>query len=620
MCGIAGIINFENNKIKNSRLLSMMQSIRHRGPNDQGIHELQNVGLVHTRLSIFDLSAAGHQPMISDCNQFVIVFNGEVYNWPEIRKKLKRKTWKSKTDTETILYAYIEKGEECLGMFNGMFAFAIYDKKKKKLFAARDRIGIKPFYYGKLNKEFYFGSEIKALISAGFKKEVSYEAIYDFIRWGLIDHCEQTFFKNIFSLKPGHYLNVDVKGHLEEKRYWDLAKISLDKPKINLPEAIEKFRLLLEDAIDLRLRADVKVGSFLSGGVDSSILTSHLIDKLDNKNVECYTYEFDTGGMGESYYAKNVAKNLGIDNKISTLAFKDVPNYFEKVLWNEEMPITSLRVLAAHKLYEEYKNGATIILEGHGGDHIGAGFEYYFIPHILDVIEIHGPDKGMKELGKFMRIYGVEKKDYLNKFFNGICSLINLGSCTQDGTPFIKQECINSELLDTNKPTRVKFEKKFQSNLLSAQYTDMFHHNLPRVLRYADRGSMAVGRETRVPFLDHRLVEFSFSTSAQARINGVTQRYFMREAAKQLLPNNILKQPKRSIVDPQRRWMQKELHEWIMDIFNSKSFKNRGIFNQTKVIEEYKNYCKQKKPITGFHIFQYINIEMWFRIMVDKKI
>ena len=148
----------------------------------------------------------------------------------------------------------------------------------------------------------------------------------------------------------------------------------------------------------------------------------------------------------------------------------------------------------------------------------------------------------------------------------------------------------------------------------------MFHHNLPRVLRYADRGSMAVGRETRVPFLDHRLVEFSFSTSAQARINGVTQRYFMREAAKQLLPNNILKQPKRSIVDLQRRWMQKELHEWTMDIFNSKSFKNRGIFNQTKVIEEYKNYCKQKKLITGFHIFQYINIEMWFRIMIDKKI
>ena len=617
MCGIAGIINFENKKIENNRLVSMMESIRHRGPNDQGISELFNVGFVHTRLSIFDLSAAGHQPMISDCNRFVIVFNGEVYNWPEIRKKLKRKDWKSKTDTETILYAFIENGKECLSMFNGMFAFAIYDRKNKKFFAARDRIGIKPFYYGIFDKEFYFASEIKALISAGFKKEVNYNAIYDFLRWGLIDHCKETFFKNILSLKPGHYLNIDSDGSIEENRYWDLTKITFDNSRINLPEAIEEYNALLKNAIDLRLRADVKIGSFLSGGIDSSILTSHLVNKLSSENIECYTYEFDTGGAGEGNYAKQVAEILGVKNKISTLAHKDVPNYFEKVLWHEEMPITSLRVLSAHKLYEEYKNGTTIILEGHGGDHIGAGFEYYFIPHILDVIEVHGPDKGMNELIKFMNVYKVENKNYFKKFFDGICSLVNLGSSTQDGTPFIKQECIDRSLLADNKPTRVKFDKKFQSNLLSAQYTDIFHHNLPRVLRYADRGSMSVGRETRVPFLDHRLVEFSFSTSAQARINGTTQRYFMREAAKQLLPENILQQPKRSIVDPQRSWMQIELRDWIMDIFNCKSFKSRGIFNQAEVLKEYENFCKEKKPRTGFHIFQYINMEMWFRTMID---
>ncbi len=619
MCGIAGIINFKDKKIENNRLSSMMQSIRHRGPNDQGIFGFGSVGLVHTRLSIFDLSNAGHQPMISDCKQFVIVFNGEVYNWPEIRKKLKRDDWKSKTDTETILYAFIEKGEECLSLFNGMFAFVIYDKKNKKIFAARDRVGIKPFYYGRQNEEFYFGSEIKALISGGFKKEASHEAIYDFLRWGLIDHCEQTFFKNVFSLKPGHFLNIDSNGHIKEKRYWDLAEITLNNSVINLPDAIEQYRSLLEDAIDLRLRADVKIGSFLSGGVDSSILTSRLVDKLDKNNIECYTYEFDTGSAGEGQHAKEVANSLGISNKLSTLAYKEVPTYFEKVLWNEEMPVTSLRVLSAHKLYEEYKDGPTIILEGHGGDHIGAGFEYYFAPHIMDIIESHGPEQGVNELVKFMDMYGVEPKDRLKKFFNGISSIANVGSSTQDGTPFVKQECIASDLLAAHEPIRVKFKKKFQSNLLSAQYTDIFHHNLPRVLRYADRGSMAVGRETRVPFLDHRIVEFSFSTSAQARVNGVTQRYFMREAAKNLLPNNILKQPKRSIVDPQRSWMQKELHDWIMDIFNSKSFKHRGIFNQEKVVQEYQNYCKQEKPVTGFHIFQYINIEMWYRSMIDPN-
>ena len=619
MCGIAGIINFENKIIDRKRLVSMMKSIIHRGPNDQGINEFQNVGFVHTRLSIFDLSHAGHQPMISDCEKFVIVFNGEVYNWPEIRKKLKRKFWKSKTDTETILYAYIEKGEECLSLFNGMFAFAIYDKKKKILFAARDRIGIKPFYYGLSNKEFYFGSEIKALTSSGFKKEANYEAIYDFLRWGLIDHCNQTFFKNIYSLKPGHYLNVSLNGSIEEKRYWDLAKITSENTKINLPQAIEEYNSLLDNAIDLRLRADVKIGSFLSGGVDSSILTSRLINKLGKKNIECYTYEFDTGSNGEGPYATEVANYLGIKNKVSTLSHKEVPSFFEKVLWHEEMPVTSLRVLSAHKLYEEFKHGTTIILEGHGGDHIGAGFEYYFIPYIMDIIDKDGPEKGMKVLENFMKVYGIKPKDHLKKFFNGIWSLANLGSSTQDGTPFVNKVCIDYDFLNSHQPIRVKFNKKFKSNLLSAQYTDIFHHNLPRVLRYADRGSMAVGRETRVPFLDHRLVEFSFSTSTEARINGVNQRYFMREATKKLLPDKILNQSKRSIVDPQRRWTQKELQEWILDIFNSESFKSRGVFNQEEVIKEYKNYCKQEIPITSFHIFQYINVELWFRLMIDNN-
>ena len=296
--------------------------------------------------------------------------------------------------------------------------------------------------------------------------------------------------------------------------------------------------------------------------------------------------------------------------------YKDVPNYFEKVLWNEEMPITSLRVLSAHKLYEQFKDGTTIILEGHGGDHLGAGFEYYFVPHIMDIINLYGPEKGMKEINNFMELYKVKPKDRLKKFLNGIFAVANPGSCTQDGTPFVKQECIDENLLALHQPVRIKFKRKFRSHLLNAQYIDLFHHNLPRVLRYADRGSMAVGRETRVPFLDHRLVEFSFSTSARARINGISQRFFMRETAKNVLPDSILNQPKRSIVDPQRQWMQAQLHDWIMDIFSSKSFKERGIFNQQNVLKEYKNFCNQKKPLTGFHIFQYLNIEMWYRKII----
>jgi asparagine synthase (glutamine-hydrolysing) len=619
MCGIAGILDFNNKSIKKNEIQSMIDSISHRGPDGEGTFLEDSVGLGHKRLSIFDLSMAGKQPMKSSDDRFIITFNGEVYNWPEIRKQLKKSNWISKTDTETILHAFIEFGPECLKLFNGMFAFAIWDKKEKKLFLARDRVGIKPLYYGNYKGRFYFGSEIKALFAAKFPREPNYEIVNDFLQWGLIDHSNETFFKGVKSLKPGCYMEINLQGEVRTKTYWDLVSIVNNRKVIDTSDAIVEYKNLLQDSIALRVRGDVPVGVFLSGGIDSSILAAQLVKNNTVKDLEAYTYDFKTSNAGEGKYASEVAKWLGLKQKISNLDYKEIPNYFSKVLFHEEMPITSLRVVAAHKLYEEFApTGSTVVLEGHGGDHVGAGFEYYFMAHLLDLIKREGTLSAYSSMQKYMDIYNIPENKKLEKLFNVIGAINRIGSSTQDGVPFVKNNCLNEEFITSQISSRIEFPRPFSSHLLNAQYIDLFFHNMPRVLRYADRGSMAVGREARVPILDHRIIEFCFCTTENARINNNQQRYFMRKATEEFLPKKILQRPKRSIVDPQKHWLQNELKDWVMDVFTSKSFRERGIFNQSEVMNEYKNFCLSEKPATGFHIFQYLNVELWFREMIEK--
>ena len=618
MCGIAGIFDFQSRPVDNNTVLSMIDSLAHRGPDGQGVYLDGFVGLGHRRLSIFDLSSAGAQPMISPDGNYVITFNGEVYNWPEIRKNLSNKNWRSQTDSETILHAYIEHGKSCLKLFNGMFAFAIWDKQNQSMFLARDRIGIKPLYYSFNSNRFYFASEIKALFAANFPRRPNNDIISDFLQWGLIDHSDQTFFEGIKCLNPGHYMEVDSTGNKTLNRYWDLFEIVKDRREIASFEAIETYKDLLEDSIKLRVRSDVPVGVFLSGGVDSSILAAQLVKNKTVEGLEAYTYDFETGDAGEAEYASEVAQWLGIQQRISKLGSHEVPDLFNKVLFNEEMPITSLRVIAAHKLYEEYApSGSTVVLEGHGGDHVGAGFEYYLMAHLMDIIMREGTNAAYDSMLKYMDIYNIKENERLKKLFNFVGAISRVGSSTQDGISFINRRCFSKDFISEEIPHRVNFPRPFNSHLLNSQYIDLFFHNLPRVLRYADRGSMAVGRETRVPILDHRIVEFSFCTSEQARVFENQQRFFMRKASEDLLPKEILSRPKRSIVDPQRSWLKCELKSWITDIFSSKSFSERGIFDQKEVLKEYKNFCNQERPLTSFHIFQYLNLELWFRELID---
>ena len=612
MCGIAGIVSMNGSPVREDFVRSMIRVLAHRGPDDEGIFCSGGVGLGHKRLSIFDLSAAGHQPMTSHDGRYVISHNGEVYNWPEIRKQLLFSDWRSKTDTETILQAYIERGPDCLERFNGMFAFAIWDTEERILFLARDRVGIKPLLYGEHDGRFYFASEAKALFAAGFPKQVGEKAIYDYLRWGAIDHGRDTFFKGISCFPQGHWMRISARRGTEIRNYWDITEIVLQSPTVNKDDATERYGELLRESIALRARSDVSIGAFLSGGVDSSIVVSQLT-KARSSNISAFTYDFDTGNAGESVYASEVADSLGIKLHHATLGHADVPAYFDKILHHQESPVSSMRVLAVHKLYELCRaKGQTVILEGHGGDQIGAGFEYYWMAAVMDAEREKGPEEARRLTTAFLDQYGIPSDQRKEREKHARMAIKEQGTATQDGRTFVRPDLLGADFSSRHAARPLPLTKPFESYLLNAQYNDFRGGNLQRVLRYTDRASMAVGCEARVPVLDHNIVELSFCSAPDARVNGTRQRHFMREAAKGLLPESQLTRPKRSIVDPQRMWLKNELRPWVRDVLHSEAFAELDFFDTKGVRKEYDDYCSlDGMPPTGFHVFQYVNIALW---------
>lgn len=618
MCGIAGILAIQGRPPAAAELQAMNHSLAHRGPDDEGIYIDEPVGLAHRRLSIFDLSAAGHQPMTSSNGRYIITYNGEIYNWPEIRAQLQYKDWRSSTDTETLLQAFIEWGPDCLRQFNGMFALAIWDRQEKCLFLARDRVGIKPLYFATNDGRFLFGSEIKALIVAGLPLAAREETVYDFLRWGLIDHSEATFYDGVRQLKPGHWMIVEHDGSQKEQRYWDLIDIVRSRPTISADDAADEYGARLRETIKLYTRSDVPVGAFLSSGLDSSILISFMAD-VGLRNICTFTYDFDTSGrIGERLEARALADAMGVEHDHAVLSCKEVPAVFDRVLYHQEAPFTSMRVLAQHKLYQRARErGYIVILDGNGGDQVGGGFEYYWLSAVMDTFIDEGFEAGIAQFRSFMDKYGIAADRCLDRVLGTLAATLTPGVCTQDGVPFVQPELFSAGLRARNKSRRPNYPRPFQENLLNAQFIDLTYHNQPRVLRYADRCSMATGREQRVPVLDHYLIELGFCSAPDARIRGSEQRRYMREAARKHLPPSVVNRPKQSIVDPQRQWLKEELREWVGDLIHSADFAAADIFDTKAVQNEYQRYCSiDGVPNTGFHIFQIVTVGQWYRRIV----
>ena len=613
MCGIIGI--FEPNKYNGTLIADLIQNIKHRGPDHTGIWNNKNISLGNTRLKVVDLNENSNQPFVSRNKRYVMVFNGEIYNHQNLKKKYKIHT-KTSSDTEVIIELFSKIGEKCFNLFDGMFSIAIFDKIKCKLYLSRDVFGIKPFYYSIKNKKLIFSSEIKGIFSEKIKRQQNDQSIVNFVKWGALDHSNETMYKNIKNISPGSILIIDKNFFISEKKYYSLSEKVKNK-KLYQDNIPLQFKKLLEESVKKQSETIRSIGTNLSGGVDSSIVTLFLRD--NKKEINTYTFGYNEKKYDERKYAKIVSNKLGLKNYTSICSSKDINKYFINTLIMEDEPFSSFRQVSHHKLYQDYKkNGSTVILEASGGDEIGAGYKGFLWPLYLDQIKKEGQNKAWLNLLMNLNIAKNNTSELFNFITDGIENQKNYGVCTSDGKKITENNLINSNYEKKNDKGPPVYPRHFQSSLQNSQYIELFHTKLPRGLRYVDRASSGSGREARVPLLSKELVEFCFAVPNDFKVREGELRWFMKKSLKYMTNKFINLDNKRSIADPQRDWLRKDFKKNVLTLFNSKKLNDRGIFNQKKVLKYYNHFLK-KKNIHSLGIFQIFIIEIWMRLFIDNK-
>jgi len=616
MCGIGGMVNFSGNKVAYD-IIALRAALAHRGPDGKGIWSDECTTFVHNRLAIIDLSEQASQPMVNQDGNYVIVFNGEIYNFKSLRQELEEKyTFRSESDTEVLLYAYQEWGENCLNRLNGMFAFSIWNTKTKELFAARDHFGIKPLYYYLNNGTLIFASEIKGIIASGVSPEYNLPKVYDFIRWGAHHYSEETFFKNIMKLDAGHFIKFGSCG-LKKLKYYSLEEHVDETRPIDHETATRQFTTHLDDSIRLRLISDREIGTHLSGGIDSTAVCARA-SVVAGHRLQSYTYGYEEEQFDERPFARLIAENFSSNHHESLLTASEFVEMLPTIVRSQDEPFTSVRVASHHKLYSDFKkSGTTVILEAGGGEELGAGYASYLWPWYLDFLQEHGPAKANREIFALLRgndEAGTDSQiDNALHYILGCAAQYHLpGTTTSDGIPYLDVSVLAREFSESYQRAFPEYARPFKSHLLNATYIDLTYHKLPRFLTYVDRASMAAGREARVPFLDRRMVEFGFSTALSAKINNGEYRSFIKSATQKMVPGNSLPN-KRGVVDPQKFWLRGPLSEAVGDIFSSQSFRQRNVFdadNTRKVFDDFRNSGPNSN---SFGIFQIFSTELWFR-------
>jgi len=569
MCGILGAYN---TGIEHKTFEQALGILAHRGPDASAVQVSGRLMLGHRRLSILDLSDAGTQPMWSNDKRYAIVFNGEIYNYLELKRELEGGyAFKTKTDTEVIIVAYSRWGEKCLERFNGMFAFAIWDAKERSLFIARDRLGEKPLYYVADGSAFLIASEIKALLALGVSRQSNERIISEYLLYGMYEHSDDTFFKEIKSLRPGHYLKLTAEG-IRIRQYWDIlnAKNTYD---YRMPRAAleEQLRELVADSIRIRFRSDVPVGVFLSSGLDSNTLL-HFGREVTGHPVQAFSMCSPIAEWSECPLIEEVLpdEEKGAWHTV-TPELRLIPELIDRMVATQDQPFGGLPTVAYGELCALAKEkGVTVLLQGEAMDELMAGYSYY------------RAEGGARLL-------------------------------SQDSTREIYSDILNAELR-VPEPT---FEHPSLSKLQNAQYRDLMHTKLPRVLRFNDHASMAYSREVRMPYLDPRIVEFCFWLPDELKIDGGIHKALMRSAFKDVLPKTACHRAKKAFGAWQSAWFRtKEGSAYADAILSSALFRSRPYWNHARLQRKVNDF-KDGRGDNSFFLWQCINLELWFRASID---
>ena len=537
MCGISGIINTDFKKVEKSEIKKITDLIEHRGPDDEGFFLKNNFAFGFRRLSILDLSMDGHQPM-HYLDRYTIIFNGEIYNYLELRDELLKNNYefKSGTDTEVILASYDFWGKNCVEKFNGMWAFAIYDKMREEIFLSRDRFGIKPLYYCELGSKFIFGSEIKQIIE--FQDEVfaNKEILIDFLVTSFEEHKDQTFFKGVKKLTQSHNLVYDLKKNKYLiKKYYSIS-FHKEIQKFSEEKSIEKFYSEFKRSINYRLRSDVTVGSCLSGGLDSSTVASvaatEYFKESGNKKFTAIHAQSTEEDSDESYYAKKVAELSNLNLIIVKPSVEDFKSHINEVAFTQEEPFGGPSIFMQYFVMKKAKEiGCTVMLDGQGGDEILLGYEKYYPSAYLNIFKRKGFIQMFKTVieskknNSRMNIYWI-MKFFMGSIFSSLRKIVH-----KRETPFMKSYANNFNFLD-------KLANSYL-NIFNLQEQEIMETNLPCLLKFEDKNSMMNSIEARLPFLDYKVLETALSIDIDYKIKNGWTKYILRKIVSKKMPSNI---------------------------------------------------------------------------------
>lgn len=639
MCGIAGLYRTDGGAVDPRHLEGMIVSLRHRGPDRFGcvLGEADGpprawrpgestapaqgggaVGLAVARLRILDLSEAGDQPMANEDGTCWLAYNGEVYNYRELRMELEARghRFRSRTDTEVILHAYEEWGPECLAHFNGMWAFALYDARARSLFCARDRMGIKPFYYWWDGRTFAFASEIKALLRLPFvprRPDLAMVARYAGAHYRFVDGGEDSFFEGIRQLPGAHALTVGPAG-FAPRQYWDVdpdRELRFPSPAA----CAEAYGALLADAVRLRLRSDVPVATTLSGGLDSTAITC-LAARQAPEPIRTFSACFEERPFDERPEIDLVVAATGARPAFVHPAAGDLVPDLEPMLAAYDEPVPTVTWLAHWQVMRAvHGEGLRVLLNGHGADELLAGYYYHFLYRFADLLE-GGEDEALgRELAAWQARHGRSPEEFAAFRRDQVPRLARgaLHEILDDLAAY--RSCLVPDLaVAVRAPER---PRRFKGHLKEKRYRELRWETVPATLRPEDRNSMAFSIETRLPFLDYRLVEFCFAAPDEWLIRDGLTKVLHREAMRGILPEPIrLREEKVGFNAPAHRWFRAGARGEVEAILRSPGFAGRGVFNVPEVLRVFEEHCAGGAN-HAMALWQWVNVELWFRRAFD---
>ncbi len=629
MCGIAGWINLENKSSQNGEavLHAMCERMKHRGPDSEGLWLDEKVALGMRRLSIIDL-ATGEQPVYNEDRSVVVVMNGELYNFREVRARLEKRGHKFETqsDTEILPHLYEEYGEAMLDEINGMFAFALWDKRKQKLLIARDKFGEKPLYYGVFDGKLIFASEPKVLLTnPAVKAEINTDSLRQFLSFDYVP-APNSIYKGISKLPAAHFLSVE-KGEIKTRRYWNLSWVK--KETKSLENSAEELRELLADSVRMRLVADVPLGILLSGGVDSSTVAA-LATQFSTEKVKTFSIGFEEDSFDESKFARQVAKHLNTEHYEEKLSVEKAADLISEIgLWLDE-PLSDGSLIPTFLLSRFVRKHVTVALGGDGGDELFAGYPMYYahkvaniygkIPRVLRsgliepiVNNLPVSNKNLSFDYKAKRFVAALKYDAVTRHHSWFGSF-----SIDEQSKLLTKDVLAATSNDIYKDARDLLEICDATNEIEQmQFLDINFYMAEDILTKVDRASMAVSLEVRAPFLDPRIAQFAAQIPLDFKLKGNKGKYILKKAVEPLLPKNILHRPKKGFGIPIADWLKGRLNPLMHELLAPSRLNHQGLFNDKfvqKLIQEHEtNVASHHKQLWTLLVFQ-----LWFDNFLKK--